>query len=303
MHIIGVRFLEALADRNLALLVTWVALGIGALAFVIMEIRRARGSPSQSPPLSPGLYCALTVILAAVTGSVFFQTNGMFPFAWHYIPFIALAGVAIDCSLQTTRSWRWLSPAKCLIACFVAAISFLPAWKEAHLRRTNVDFIAATVESRAAPQDLILVNPFWLRPSFKQYYHGATTWRVVPIDPDDPGQYWHGSGVSIKNMMTRPDSIGPTLQMVQDTLRRGGRLWIVGGIEFLPPNVSPPDLIPAPHPQYGWDNNAYSEIWSAHLGSFLRKHARKATVIIAPHESVNPLESMCLILVEGWGSP
>jgi hypothetical protein len=304
-RIIGGTFVEAVGGSNRVLLMIWGALGVAALACAAAEVFFAvRGHSSlKASVATPPFYCAMTIVIAAATGTVFFQINGMYPFVWHYLPFIVLAGVAIDCGIQISRPWRWLEPCKCAIGCLVIVGSLLPTWNQVRMRRTNVDLIAAVLEKEARKDDLILVNPFWLRPSVKQYYRGATMWRTVPVDPDDPGLYWHGCGPSVKRMMLREDSIGPTDQLVQETLRRGGRLWIIGGIQFLPPGTALPDLLPAPHPKYGWDNNAYSEIWSLYLGRFLSQNAQKANLVVAPQETVSRLENMSLVLVEGWRGP
>ena len=60
----------------------------------------------------------------------------------------------------------------------------------------------------------------------------------MPVDPDDPASDWLGNAISVKTIMVKPNSIQPTLEWVQRTLRGGGRVWIVGYISQLPEGAS-----------------------------------------------------------------
>ena len=55
--------------------------------------------PTFAAEPSPGIYCLLTLVIAAIAGTMFFKAGGMHPFPWQYIPFIALCGVAIECGI------------------------------------------------------------------------------------------------------------------------------------------------------------------------------------------------------------
>lgn len=302
---IGSTLAQALSKGNLFVLSVWIVLAVSPLVLlVVRRIQIARSPDASAGPL-PDLYCLLTVVISAVTGAAFFKSNGMYPFVWHYVPFIAMCAVAIECGLQNERYGQWISWGKTVVAVVLAAVCLPNAWDAAHLRRSNMDKIAAYLEAEARPGDTILLNPFWLQPSFKKYYHGPVFWRIVPVDPGQTNTTWRAGEVSLKEVMAKPDSFGPTLDRVKFTLRQGGRLWIVGGIELLPPNVAPPELAPAPHPKFGWDNNAYSQIWSMHLAYFLQHHAASLKVPIEPEKDVCGmyLENRPLILVEGWHGP
>jgi hypothetical protein len=300
---IGGTLKQALSEGNLLVLAAWIALTVSLLVFLVLrgvQISRAAG---ESTAPSPILYCLLTLLVSAITGIAFFKYNGMFPFVWHYVPFVALCAVGVECGIQNERYSPWISSGKIVVAVILAAACFPAVWSTAHLRRTNMDKIAAHLESLARPDDVILVNPFWLRPSFKKYYRGPVFWRIVPVDPSDRNVAWHANEASIRTIMAKSDSIRPTLEVVQATLSKGGRVWIVGGVELLPPNTKPPELIPAPHPQFGWDNNAYTQIWSLHLGYFLQQHAANLHVPLQPEkEGVCPMymENRPLFLIEGW---
>ena len=169
--LIGGKFLGAIAANGWLLLFGWIA---GALALVTIVAKDLFRPPSDGDAVSPaaGLYCLLTVLIAAITGTIFFKINGMPPFLWHYVPFVALCAVAIECGTAGSPGGR-LVLGKILLACYVAAVSLPAVWNVSQLRRTNMDLVAAELETRAQADDLILLDPFWLRPSFLKYYHGV----------------------------------------------------------------------------------------------------------------------------------
>jgi hypothetical protein len=289
-------------------LLGWIVLAIFLCAAARDGYSRSCRHVQEVETLPLRLYCLTTVVMSAIAGAAFLKANGIWLYSWHYVPFVALCGAAIECGLQPSADSGWrFAYAKTAMACLLAAASFMPSWSKAHLRRSNVDLIAAVLKDAAKTDDLILVNPFWFRASFTKYYQGKATWRTVPV-PTDSDMRWDSGGASlmgIKTMMARENSIGPTLQMAQDTLRKSGGLWIVGLLPLLPANVlqnvRPSDLPSAPNSQYGWDNNSYAHLWSAHLGYFLQKHAKQIRpVALATPIKVDETEKVSLILIEGW---
>ena len=42
--------------------------------------------------------------------------------------------------------------------------------------------------------------------------------------------------------MTVPNAIIPTLKEIEKTLSAGNRLWLVGGVQFMPRHTAPPYL-------------------------------------------------------------
>ena len=165
-----------------------------------------------------------------------------------------------------------------------------------------MDIVARTVEKRVQPHDLVLVNPFWLWPSFYYYYHGAAAWRVVPVDEANTPITWYG-GLSLKQVMQLPNSIRPTEDLVKKTLQGGGKVWIVGDYWTLPPGEEPEELLPAPHPKYGWNNNEYSQLWMDHLGAYLQAHSGPAApAVIGEPASPDTIgeKSVPLHEFKGW---
>lgn len=300
LKIVGDRLAESLAGDSKGLLALWLVFLLSAIICPIVHFFYRRRTGSTSSALLPQFYCLLTLIVAGVSGFAFFKINGMFPFVWHYVPFIAILAVTVEINIDLLQHAAWISLAKAVLACTVVALSFLPAWEKAHVRRTDVDLVSAVISREAGPNDLVLVAPFWLAPGFNYYYHGSSEWTTLPaIAAKEKSRGTHYS--AFKQLMMTPNAIEPTLQMIRKTLQAGNRLWIVGGIQFLPPNTAPPYLPPAPQSQFGWNNNAYTQAWVMQTGFFIQKNALSAQAIpISVGQPVSEMENLSLILIAGW---
>ena len=292
---------EALAGASPLLLAAWIALAAIAVVSMIVHVIdnwRATDANARLPSLE--LYCLATGLIALTVGFAFFQANGMYPFPWHFIPFITLAGVIVEVGIRSTTRANWISVARIAAAAIIVAMSVLPIWKQAHLRRTNLDLLCHTLEREAGPDDRIILMRFWLAPGFGWQYHGSTPWEMIPAIPmsDEavmaPGHFQ-------KQAMLNPDVLDPTLESIQKTLASGHRVWLVGDVQFLPPNARPPKLEPPPHPKYGWNNNVYGQAWSMQVAYFLQTHADRAdSVPVQVDQPISRIEDMPLWVVNGW---
>ncbi|MFZ0915941.1 MAG: hypothetical protein WAN04_03530, partial [Candidatus Udaeobacter sp.] len=47
-------------------------------------------------------------------------------------------------------------------------------------RQTNVDFIAAQLSTQVAPNDYVIVHPFFCGVTFQRYYKAAALWTTLP---------------------------------------------------------------------------------------------------------------------------
>ena len=305
-----------------ALLVLWwsiAALGISYSVYAV--VRRIRGKDAASGT-SPHAFALITILVTLAAAYLFVKTSKMYPNVWYFMPVIAVLATMVNVSLQDERPvWLW-SAGRSAVAVTIVAFSALPLWNNAHLRRTNLNLIARTVAEQAGPGDLVLVSPFWLSPGFHYYYHGKAPWNCLPM-VSATAMESEDQHAAIKEMMTRSDSIGPTLKAVARTLSSGHRLWIVGGVRLRPPNEALPPIPAAPYSPYGWNNNAYTELWSMYLGRFLLQHAQRAQPVQVPvpnvslkqkllaafgapareehiEQPVSDFEDMPLLYFEGW---
>ena len=164
-------------------------------------------------------------------------------------------------------------------------------------QQTNVDIVAATLQKNAQPADLIVISPWYLGISFNWYSVGDTPLITIPNIND---HRFHRYDL-IKAKMSQPDPLHDVRDRIAGTLRSGGRLWLVGGIQFPHDGEDPLLLRPAPDPQFGWREQAYVKAWSQQLGVFLQSHVAQGAVILTPAKrGVNPLENVPLFVVYGW---
>ncbi len=295
---IGQKFVEAVSLESTPLLVVWVLLAASAMVALIVQVAGRRRMLSKAPSLS--LYAAIVVAIAASVGAGFVATNAMEPYVWHFTPFVALAAVMMETVFQSPHRKAWVWLARTTVACIVIAISLPQLWVAAHTRRTNFDVVGAALAEKAGPNDFILVNPCYLAPGFKYYYHGNTEWNTLPLLSTDIKTVLGGYR-PIEKLMATPNAIDATLQKVEHTLASGNRLWLVGSVEFLPRGREPPNLPPAPQSKFGWYCLPYLNVWRMQVCYFIQSHARRGDEIdVSVKGPVEGFEDVPLMVVEGW---
>ena len=211
---------------------------------------------------------------------------------WYYLPLLCAVAAALDLSASMLSRIQWFRAARLLLA--TIALSFLPfqLWSVAHERLTDIDVLARKLEHEAAPDDLIVINPWHYAPSFHRYYHGATRWITVPTMSEHRVHRYD----LMKAKMVEADPLSDVRSAIQQTLEAGHRVWIVGGARPLDPNM--PKLGPAPNPYFGWAG--YMSYWSMEIGSFLNEHVRNGQVAVEPMPNINDGENVPLLVAAGW---
>jgi hypothetical protein len=212
---------------------------------------------------------------------------------WYYLPLLCVIAGAVDLIGTALTEVRWVHIGRLLLT--TAALLILPftSWSHVSERLTNIDIVAQKLEAEAAPNDLIVVNPWHFAPSFYRYYHGSTPWITVPIINE---HRFHRYDL-MKARMMELDPLSDVRAAIRATLQSYHRVWIVGGARPPEENI-PATLGPAPNPQLGWAG--YMSFWSIELGSFLNAHAVAGDVVIEPMPGVNEAENVPLLVARGW---
>jgi len=293
-------FCMALSGESAALGFLWIVLLTCCFARLASQLSRAGGALLDAPSLP--LYLAIAVGVSLAAGVVFFLSHAYYPSPWHYSPFVAMAGIFVELALSSgskdRRLWTWCL--RMAAAAVIVVVSLPEISASARLRRTNLDLASRIVADEAASGDFILVNPFWLAPGFKYYYQGKAEWNTLPPTSSEM-EVCLFPYPAMKDAMARPHAIDPALRKIEETLSSGGRLWVVGDMAFLPPNMAPPSLSAAPDPQFGWNNIVYSRVWMLQVGRFLETHAMKGRQVpVEVDHPVSPLENVSVYCFEGW---
>jgi hypothetical protein len=171
--------------------------------------------------------------------------------------------------------WRWARPAAIILAALTISMAFrfeLPAVK---CRQTNVDLVAARLSSEVAPNDYVIVYPFYCGTTFNRYYKGAASWTTLPPLEDYTLQRWD----LFEAKMETKDPIAPVIERTVLTLQSGNRVWFVGN----------------PLAERDWFNAGVQ------VTRLLSAHSRRAAVVVDPSTNcVNPFENLPVFVATGW---
>jgi hypothetical protein len=250
----------------------WVALWIGALAATISVLfwRRHR-LPDRIRGLI--LFAGTSLVLGAAGYAVFLKLAQLPTHPWHYVPLMVFSAVCLDAILFT--AWGWARAAAMILAAVTIFLTFLFALPAVKCRQTNVDLVAATLSSEVAPNDYVIVYPFYCGVTFQRYYKGAAPWTTLPPLDDYTLQGWD---LFMAKIQTK-DPIAPVADRIVSTLQSGNRVWFVG--------------------------NPLAERSSSTLAvqvtQFLSAHSRRGAVVVDPSTNcVNPFENLPVFMATGW---
>jgi hypothetical protein len=292
---------ETLSSAGYGLRWLWVILVIAAVVTAVVAHRHAF-TQNDAGRRDLALFCATALFAGILAYYAFLRSLSYVTQPWYYVPLIALVAVAVEGMLSAIPWSYWKKEGRTLLSITIALWSLLPTWKGIHIRQTNIDMVAAKLEGTAKSGDAIVVVPWFLGVSFARYYRGSVGWLTVPPVNDHRVHRYD----LFKEQMAAINSIDPVLAAMADALKTGGRVWVVGGVDgiFGPPNQAPPSLAPAPHDPVGWNQPAYSKMWSMQVATFVRTHAKTAELFASfGNQPTNPHEKVPLIKVDGWQSP
>ena len=288
---------SALEEGGQGMLIAWWVFAILAAGFGLIAGMSRFGFFAASDRRR--LLCqGITLVLVPGIFFGFLRLLGMPTQPWYYLLPACVVALAIDevFALAALRGGgvKALRP---LIAAVLFALGIFGAWQGVAVRQTNADLVASKLSAVSSARDLVLVNPWYYAISLARYYKGPAT--IVPIPPIDDVRI-HRYDLVKRKMMER-DPLGPLLTRCTDVLRSGGRIWVVGWLSVPAAGQQAPLLPPAPQSEWGWSEPHYALSWTLQLGQLLAMRAMRASPIAVDIPgSVNPLENLELLRVEGW---
>ena len=141
----------------------WVALWIGALAAAICVLFWGRDRlPDRGRRLI--LFAGTSLVLAAAGYAFFLKLAALPTQPWYYVPLMAFSAVCLDTIFLA--AWRWARPAAMILAALTISTTFLFELPAVICRQTNVDFIAAQLSTQVAPNDYVIVHPWYCGVTF-----------------------------------------------------------------------------------------------------------------------------------------
>ena len=278
---------------------SWTRIGwLGLLALALVAGTISLRSPRESHGISSNsLYALISAIAAAAFFLAFIKIARLAPKDWYFLPLLALEAQCAESLLASAGAssparWiRWLAVPILLGPNVTAAVRSLS------MPQTDVDYVAGRVAKLAAPQDRVIVMPWYLGTTFARYYRGPAPWTTVPRLSDFSVQRLD----LLKEQMRLENAIDPILSDIDATLRSGRRVWLVGPIPSIPHIDAPARLAPAPLGPQGWNEGPYVSGWASQVFFVLERDAREFHAVIPLRTGpTGGMENASLYLAEGW---
>ncbi len=293
------KFREALEPAGGLVYWIWLALVPLAIATCIWQLIR-RSAPGADERKDRALYILTALVTAIIGYSCFLKALSYPTQVWYYLSIMAILAALLDAGLAVFCDVSF--PGRIVRVVFtlvLAAATFLNTWHATQTRQTNVDLVAAKLESLADKDDLIVVNPFFFGVPFARYYKGPTPWVTVP----QLTEYRIHRYDMFKDKMAEANPIAEIHKRIAATLAGGHRVWILGWISFLKEGEQPGDLAPAPNSPYGWNEGAYTTVRWRQTAYLIQTHVIKLDLVPLPDPGpVNRFESVPLLVASGWRS-
>ena len=280
----------------------WIIVVVLAAAFGMSPVIPGRRREMDYDRMDLPLFGGMALVLGVIGFGAFLKLTGLPTQVWYYIPGLCFAVVCCDAIVSQVHPLVKIGALAIAVAALLVSIS-PSAYTALRWRQTNGDLVAAHVARNAAPDDLVVVHPWYFGLTFSYYYHGAAQWTTLPPLAD----YRFHRYDLIKEQLATTNAIAPVLARLETTLRSGHRVWIVGNISAPPPGSPVPRELPvAPHGPLGWSDHPYTDAWGSEVGYFLMEHITNSTLILNPDTNtvpINPMEKITLVVASGWRIP
>ncbi len=245
------------------------------------------------------LYATITMIVAIVLTLCFLRWVAWTTAGWYYLPMMSTVAVCLDGASRVLRKTPVANIGNSALITIAVLIVSPMALQTTMLRLTNVDLAATTIAQRAKPLDLIVVDNYFYAISFHRYYHGKTPWLSLP-EVSAPGL--HRWDILI-DTMRRPRPLQPVLDRIDQTLRAGHDVYVVGFAPLGHGPSAPADLSPAPAGSSGWNLWPYMRRWMSQIAYAAQTQAAHGQVLTSPcSQPVCNAEQVNAVVVSGWNS-
>ena len=240
-------------------------------------------------------FAAVTMSVGAVAFWIFLRLANFPVQPWYFLPPVALAAVCLDATLPRPAG-KLRAPLFGALAALML-ISALFAVQILSVRFTNVDLAARKISALADKKDFVVVTPWQVGITFAHYFNGVCGWSTVPPMADHTAHRFD----LIQLQMANTNAMQPVLEHIAETLRAGGTVWVVGGINETGETNFPASPPPPPLPSSGWNETPYRITWNNQLGWLLHQNATNIEDFkrLTPQE-VGDNEPITLEKVTGW---
>lgn len=241
------------------------------------------------------LFAGTTLLVAAAGFAGFLWFAALVTEPWYFLTLMALAVTCFEIGLPTGRHLR---AAIFGFAVMSAIISVPFERQDLNWRFTNLDLLAPRLAAEAAPDDFIIVSPWYCGISFDHYFKGATPWNTLPPLKDHSTHRFD----LVREQMQTPRPMQPVFDKIAAVLRAGHRVWFVATVDIpAPGKPMEADLPPPPLKFSGWSDRPYNQLWAPQVAQFLSDHSRSFELVYCTtNQNVNFIENLRLRVAEGW---
>lgn len=289
---------RALSDPSPLMFWLWAILLPGAIIAGFLLLRTKRNKPTADDGRDVAWFL-LTVVLALTIAYYLFLTALKFPTeVWYYLVWMGVTAVATDALINRLARDDWPRIVRIVSVVLLAAILVPGTWQRARVRMTNLDLAAQRLNQEAAPEDFILIHPWFCGVTFHRYYKGEAECLTLPPLADRRLQRLD----LFKEQMQLDAPIQPVLEKIEATLRNGRTVWLVGYYPFSQPPRRPPKMPRAGEGPGGWNEAPYMTAYGMEVAYFLQAHASGSRPLnVETRQAVNPFENFPVSAVTGWG--
>jgi hypothetical protein len=251
--------------------------------------------PADPPADHYALFAGVTLFTGLAGFGGFLWYAALPTEAWYFLPLMALAAACFETGLPRTLHAR--AAVFGLAITTVIGVGYF-ARADLGMRMTNIDLIAQQVSAQAAPDDFVIVSPWYDGITFNRYYHGPAAWNTVPPLADHASHRYD----QVLDEMKTPDAMQPLYDKISATLRSGHRVWFVGAATAHRAGAPmPADPLPPPLKHSGWSDRPYDITWENQVVQYLGNHSRTFTLVYASTNlNVNATECLKLDMTQGW---
>ena len=241
------------------------------------------------------LFALMALFLGAICYAGFLRVLNYSTKPWYFVTFVAFAATCIEMIFSSVGRKEKALLARSVCALLLMGVSFVPALQGLEGRQTNADIIAARLTRSATQDDLVVINPFIYGISFRRYYHGVAPYVTLPPMKD---LRTHRVDLAKQQMMSA-HPIAPVLRRMAEVLHAGHTVWLIGGLNYVPPGRQPFSIPPGSAGNY----YAYYVAWSEQASFFVQTHSKTLAPLPVPcDQPVVRYEDVPLTAIRGWRS-
>lgn len=261
---------------------------------------------NAAPPIVSGdfekdssLFAATMLTVAALGFPLFFWRSQMPMQSWYLLPLMAGAVVCFDATLPVVFARGLWRDVFLIFVVATASFSLPETGKIVEGHFSSVNLYARHLTAEAAPNDYIILVPWFMGLTFDHYFTGATPWDTLPPLPDHSTHRFD----LIQRQLENTNAIAPVLAKITRTLESGHRVWILalpGWMGVPRPGLTPPPALPsAPLPKTGWADWPYTSVWAAQVACALANHSQFQQITsLSPERFIT--EPVNLYVATGW---